>query len=313
MEVSESLFVAAAPALLTLIAAYQQPPFIFSIKFLWLVIFAIFLKHLSSLISGETVQGKLRRGVDPVPLSYGVITIGDLVGLLLCYNGIMNWNTGSVFSIASVQPIVTQLLAFKDFANAYEHPPSGILAYCIGVSGLLWWLSSAQGLFQFKGYQRGPSDYLSLATSFSVVGKEDRARAFVEAAEVSTKQECEQKGMVYATLGDFDKGAVFIKRFLMQADDMPVTESYILGKMAGALMVLRADQNRYYAFLEYGIAHGISDMLLANLAMSFCAIGGGDTRDLADHVAEKALDRFQTDLVVSQVVSGRGARGVGRV
>ncbi len=265
VEVSESLFVAVAPAILTVIAAHRQPPFIFSLKFLWLIIFAIFLKHLSALISGDTVQAKLRRGIDPVPLSYAVITVSDLLGLILCYNAVSNWNTGSAFRLTNAQLIIAQLLAFKDFKDfirVYEHPPDSILAYFVGVSGLLWWLSLAQGLLHIKGYQRGPSDYLSLASSCILLGKEDRARILVEAAEVSTKLECENKGSIYAALGDFDKAAVFIKRALTQTDDVPVTDSYILIKMAFALTYFRADQNRYYTFLEYGMAHGMSDIFL---------------------------------------------------
>ena len=219
-----------------------------------------------------------------MPLSYAVITVSDLLGLILCYNAVSNWNTGSAFRLTNAQLIIAQLLAFKDFKDfigAYEHPPDSILAYFVGVSGLLWWLSLAKGFLHIKGYQRGPSDYLSLASSCILLGKEDRAWIFVEAAEVSTKLECENKGSIYAALGDFDKAAVFIKRALTQTDDVPVTDSYILIKMAFALTYFRADQNRYYTFLEYGMAHGMSDIFFANAALGFCEIGKAPTRAIS--------------------------------
>lgn len=291
METSVSLFVALAPAVLTVIAAHQQAPFVFAIKFLWIIIFAIFLKHLSSLVSGDTVQAKLRRGMDPVLLSYAVITLGDLIGLILCYNGLINWNAGSAFTVANVQVVFTQLLAFKDFVAVFEHPPDSVLAYCIGVSGLLWWLSLAQGLFQLKGYQRLPSDYLSLASSCILLGKEDRARTFLEAATVTTKLEYEMKGLNYAALGDFDKAAAFIKRALTQTDDVPVTDGYILLKMNAGLVQLRADQDRYYAFVDYGIAHGLTDIFLADAGVTFCS-SGGNARAFSDYIKQKGLDRF---------------------
>jgi tetratricopeptide (TPR) repeat protein len=243
------------------------------------------------LISGDTVQARLRRGLDPVTVSYALIVAGDLIGLLLCYNGIINWNSGLVFNLKAGRLIFDQLLVFRDFFAAFEHLPDNVLAYCIGISGLLWWLTLAQGLFQFKSYQREPADYLSLAASCTMLGKDDRAAAFLEAANPTTKDDYEQKGLIHAARGEFDRAEVFIKRFLNQADDVPVTDGYIMLKMVGGLIALRADQDRYYKFVAYGGDHGLSDVLLADAALTLCS-SGGDPRAFADYIGQPAFSRF---------------------
>lgn len=290
LETSVSIFTAVATAILTVIASYKRPPFVFSIMFFWIIIFSVFLKHLSSLIGGDTVQAKLRRGLDPVMVSYALIVAGDLIALILSYNGIVYWNSGSVFDRAAVQSIFQKLLVFKDFVAAYEHPPNGFLAYCIGVSGLLWWSTLAQGLFQFTGYQRTPSDYLNLASNCTLLGKDDRARTFLEAANATTKEECEQKGLIYAARGEFDRAAFFIKKFLNQTDIEPVSESYILLKMVGGMIILRATQDRYYQFVEYGADHGLTNSLLSWFVMTWSA---DDSRTFADRLRQPKFDRFR--------------------
>jgi hypothetical protein len=291
-EVSVSAFVAVVPAILTLIAVYREPPFVYSIIFLWILVFSIFLKHLSSMISGSTIQTKLRRGMDPVILSYSIITLGDLVGLILSYNAIINWNSGSIFSPEGVSKIFKDLLVFKDFIEAYEHLPDNFLAYCVGISGLLWWLTLAQGLFQLKGYRRTPADYLGLAACCTMLGKDDRATAFLEAAAASTKDECIQKGQIHAARGEFDKAVVSVRRALNQTDDVPPTDGYILMIIWGGLFTYRSGEDRIRQFMEYAVGRGLTDGLLTNLVLAYCA-GGGNASALADFVRQGPLHRFQ--------------------
>jgi hypothetical protein len=291
IETSVALFVALAPAILTVIALSHEPPFVYSTMFLWIIVASILLRHLSSLISGDTVQAKLRRGMDPVMFSYALISGGDLIGLVLSYNGIIHWNSGSVFSLEQVQSIFTQLLAFRDFFNVFEHPPDTVLAYCVGVSGLLWWLTLAQGIFQLNGYKRAPSDYLSLAASCTMLGKTARAKTFLDAAAATTKEECYLKGSVHAARGEFDKAALCVRRALNQTENVPATDGYILRAIFSGMLALRVDQDRYYEYVKYGADHGLTDLLLSNLAMLYC-ISGGSARAFSDHLKEKWPDRF---------------------
>ena len=123
------------PAVVTAYAARSFPPFVFSVDFLWVMVFTLFLKHLSYLIGVNTVQERLRRGRDSPLLSYALITVCDLLGLVLCYNGIVNWPSAVIFNPSAIKSIVTRLFALKDFVDAFEHPPQQIIDYCIGVSG----------------------------------------------------------------------------------------------------------------------------------------------------------------------------------
>ena len=220
VETSISLFLSITPVMLTIIASHQKPPFHYLILFLWGIIGSIFAKHLISLIAGVAVQASLRQALDPVWLNYGVITIGDLIALILAYQGVSNWNTGQIFSLADLQEIFKQLIAFRDFLNLYEKPPDTVLMYCIGISGFMWWLTLAQGLFNLAGYARTPADYLNLAASLTWLRRDARAQAYLEAADARTEEECELKGQLYAMRGEFSRADTFIKRSLLPAEDV---------------------------------------------------------------------------------------------
>lgn len=222
-ETSLSVSLFALPAAVTVYALLLTPPSAFLVDFLCLLVFALFLKHVSYIIGVQTVQERLRRGQDSPLLSYALITVCDFLGLILCYNGVVNWSSGAIFQPAAITSIVSRLFALKDLIGAFEHPPQRLIDYFIGVSGLLWWATLATSLIQFllKNYQRTATDYLYLALSYTLLGMDNRARFALDSADVTEKLPSALKGEVYAALGDFEKATIYTRRYLAQAEAVP--------------------------------------------------------------------------------------------
>jgi hypothetical protein len=221
------------------------------------------------------VQERLRRAKDSPLFSYALITVCDFIGLVLCYNGIVEWKAGVVFDLTAASSILKRLFALKDFIEAFEHPPQSAVDYCIGVSGLLWWLTLAQSLLSVKNYRRSVRDYIFLARNYVVVGMDKQARAALDSADATDKETCEVKGLVYAALGDFEKAAMSIKRYLAQAIDVPQppNDNYIYSALYGGMAVLRGSPEMLCRYIEYGNGHGLSDILLSSIALEMGNIG----------------------------------------
>ena len=58
--------------------------------------------------------------------------------------------------------------------------------------------------------------------NYTLLGMDNRARATLDATDVSDKLLSAGKGELYAALGDFDKGIKYVQRYMRQADDVPL-------------------------------------------------------------------------------------------
>ena len=285
-EVSVSLFLGLAAGLATLIAIWTGHASVHGRAFLWLLIGATAAKHLSALVSPRNMQQRLQRAIDPVVLSYLIITFADLACLLLAYNGVINWTSGPVLSGASLRLVYDQLHAFKDVLGAWEHLPKNVIGYAAAISGLLWLFTLANSLLKiFSTSTRTTDDNLGIALGCAMVGLDRRARVALDSADPATREQFELKGIAYAALGEFATATPFIAEFLRQlmlGKPLP-SPDYMMIEMFDPIPVVPDSTEVFAKLIDYGAKNGMSDGFLATFALQSRSFGV-DASQLAERM-----------------------------
>lgn len=290
-DVSVSLFLAFAAGLATLIALWTGHASVYGRAFLWLLIGAAAAKHLAALVSPRNIQQRLQRAIDPVVLSYVIITLSDLACLLLAYNGVINWTNGPVLTGASLRQVYDLLHAFKDVLGAWEHLPRSVLGYAAAISGLLWLFTLANSVLKiFSTSARTTDDNLAIAISCAMVGLDRRARVALESTDPTTREQFELKGIAYASLGEYERAAPFIAEFLRQLmlGKSAPSPDYTMIELFDPVPVVPESTETFAKLLAYGAEHGMSDTFLATFALQTRSFGA-DARELAERMEREGL------------------------
>jgi hypothetical protein len=234
-----------------------------------MIIIAVGLKHVLHLLGPTPTQEMLRKAKAPVALNYITIVVCDLVALILCYNMVLSALTSGIPSLAGLKDIYNRLNGFKDiFLLAFERPKQPI-DYALGISGLLWVITLAKDVLNFRGYKRTTLDRCARTFGLAVCGFEAGAKAEIETLTPDTDNEIKLIAESCAALGDYPQSLRLTDRFVRRKGE----ERDVKGLTNAILLITETLYNghdterlaKVVAFLE---DHGLDSIQLIFAAIN---------------------------------------------
>jgi hypothetical protein len=205
-ETSVSFYIVATAVVVTAWGvSVGEPSFHYAIYIFWMIIAAVYLKHLGYLFNPASLQVRLRRGQANPYLSYVFIAVADLAAIVLSFNGILNWNQGHLFDSATLQSTSFKLLLFKDFLEIFNNPPSSFTDYLIGFSGILFYLTLARSIMSFDDFRRRDSDYVVLAQAYRHLGMISDAKRILSISSPRETDAMIPRAMTYSSVGEYER------------------------------------------------------------------------------------------------------------